>query len=350
MVRKHRRNTLSWHARAPVRIDFAGGWTDVPAYVERHGGVVVNAAITRYVRVDVVFGGTGISLHAEDLHQRVRCTSPVDLRYDGKLDLHKAALNMFPITGGVEVLSNTDVPVGAGLGGSGALDVALCAVLSRARAESFDKAELAELGFELEASELKLAGGRQDQYAAALGGFHELVFRPDAVITRELPVTPEMAADLSLHSVLVYSGQSHFSSKTHERVWRAFADGDTGVIDALKGIHEAGAEIGARFGAADWRGVAEVMDGNWRRCQELDATIATPGMRKIEAAARAAGGWGVKATGAGAGGCLYAICDPGDRARVADAMAGAGGQVLEFGFEFEGVRTWQDEDAGRHDD
>lgn len=350
MVRKHLRDTLSWHARAPVRIDFAGGWTDVPAYVERHGGVVVNAAITRYVQVDVIFGGTGISLHAEDLHQRVRCASPVDLRYDGKLDLHKAALNMFPITGGVEVLSNTDVPVGAGLGGSGALDVALCAALSRARAESHDKPELAELGFELESNELKLLGGRQDQYAAALGGMHELTFRPDAVITRELAVTPDMAADLSAHSVLVYSGQSHFSSKTHERVWGAFAEGDTGVIDALKGIHEAGAEIGARFDAGDWRGVARVMDQNWRRCQALDATIATPVTRKIDAAARAAGAWGIKGTGAGAGGCVYILCDPADRARVADAAAGVGGQVLEFGFDFEGVRTWQDEDAGRHDD
>ena len=347
MVRKHIRDSLGWHARAPVRIDFAGGWTDVPLYVEHHGGVVVNAAITRYVQVDVGFGGSGISLHAEDLHQHVRCGSAADLRYDGNLDLHKAALNMFPVTGGVEVLSNTDVPVGAGLGGSGALDVALCAALSRARAEWYDKPELAELGFELESRELKLLGGRQDQYAAALGGFHQLDFRPDAVITRPLEVTPEMAADLCAHSVLVYSGQSHFSSKTHERVWRAFAEGEPKVLEALQAIQQAGSEIGARFVAGDWRGVASVMDENWRQCQLLDRTIGTPVTRDLEVAARAAGAWVIKGTGAGAGGCLYVLCAPADRSRVSEAVTDAGGKVLDFGFDFEGVTVWQDEDADR---
>lgn len=345
MARQYIRESLTWHARAPARIDFAGGWTDVPDYVRRHGGVVVNAAITRYMRVDVVFGGSAIALHAEDLKQRVRYRSPAEIRYDGTLDLHKAALNMLPVTGGIEVLSNTDLPPGSGLGGSGALDVALCAALSRARDEWFDKAELAELGFELEATELKLLGGRQDQYAAALGGFHQFEFRPDAVIARELSVTPEMAADLCAHSVLVYSGQSHFSSRTHQRVWTAFEAGTPGVLDTLRAIQQVGTEIGAPFNAGDWRGVAALVNENWRLQQALDATIATPTTRKIEDAARSAGAWGVKATGAGAGGCLYILCAPKDRQRLCEAITAVGGQVLEFGFDFAGVTTWQDEDA-----
>ncbi|MSR05698.1 MAG: hypothetical protein EXR93_01305 [Gemmatimonadetes bacterium] len=349
MVRQHVRDSLGWHARAPARIDFAGGWTDVPAYVERHGGVVVNAAINRYVQVDVLHGGTGIALHAEDLQQRVRCDSSADIRYDGTLDLHKAALNMFPVTGGIEVLSKSDLPLGSGLGGSGALDVALCAALSRAREELYDKADLAEMGFDLEARELKLLGGRQDQYAAALGGFHELTFRPDAVITRELAVTPAMAADLCAHSVLVYTGQSHFSSKTHERVWRAFEAGEAGTLDALEGIHEAGTEIGARVDAGDWQGVAQVMDDNWRLQQALDVTIATDMTKRIEAAARGAGAWGLKATGAGAGGCLYVLCGPAHKGPVAEAVTTAGGKVIEFAFDFGGVTVWQDEDADNED-
>ncbi len=345
MVRQRVRDSLAWHARAPARIDFAGGWTDVPAWVERHGGVVVNAAIAPHVRVDVHPGGSGISLHAEDLGQRVRYASPAEIRYDGTLDLHKAALNMFPVTGGVEILSHTDLPVGSGLGGSGALDVALVAALTRARYETFEPAELAELGYELEATELGLLGGRQDQYAAALGGFHEFTFRRDAVLARDLGVSPEMAADLAAHSVLVYSGQSHFSSQTHARVWRAFEAGEPGVRETLGAIHQVGRETGPRLTAGDWRGVAALISENWRLQQALDPTIGTPATTRLVDAARAAGAWGAKGTGAGAGGCLYVMCAPADAGRVTAAVAAAGGRVLDFAFDAEGVVVWQDEDG-----
>ena len=348
MTRRVRGDGASWHARAPARIDFAGGWTDVPDYAAREGGVVVSAAISRYAHVDAVRGGAGVRLHAEDLKVRVRYDSPADIRYDGTLDLHKAALNMLPVTGGLELLSRCDLPPGSGLGASGALDVALCAALATARGERYDPLELAELGFQLEAEELKLAGGRQDQYTAALGGFNQLTFGEGPVAVRPLRVTREAALDLERHAVLAYTGESHFSSATHRRVWSAWEAGEARVRDALRAIRDLATGVPERLEAGDWEGVAALVDENWIQQRALDATISTPRTQEIERAARAAGAWGVKATGAGAGGCLLALAPAARRAAVAAAVTGAGAQVLEFAFEFDGVRSWETVDADRN--
>lgn len=336
---------MSVSARAPLRIDFAGGWTDVDGFAGTSGGVVTNAAITLYATAEFLLGGGRIRLHAADLDEHLSLSSPRDLVYDGRLDLHKAALNMLPVTGGIEVLSRSDAPAGSGLGASGALDVVLVAGLAYCREESYDRVDLADLGYQLEATELGLLGGRQDQYAAALGGFHRFAFDGESVRARPLTLARDAARDLQHHLVLVYTGQSHFSSATHERVWRAYADGEASVCEALLAMRDLGPQAAAALEAQEWRRLGEVVDENWRQQQRLDATISTPHVRRVEGAARAAGAWGIKATGAGAGGCLLAVCPAGRRAAVAAAATAAGARPLEFGFDFEGVTVREVDDV-----
>jgi len=329
-------------ARAPVRIDFAGGWSDVPVFAATEGGVVANAAITRYVHVECIAGGGTIRLGAEDLEQRLVVRHAAGLTYDGRLDLHKAALNMLPVTGGIELLTRADVPPGSGLGASGALDVALVATLAALRGERYTREELAELGFQLEAGELKLAGGRQDQYAGALGGWQELVFSGDGVAVHPIRPGPERAAELEAMLVIAFTGESHFSSQTHRRVWDAYHAGRPDVVDALRTMRDLGVAAARALAAGDWRALADVVDENWRHQQRLDATISTPAVRRVEQAARAAGAWGVKATGAGAGGCLLIVVRPGDRVAVERAVRRAGARVLPAGFDFAGVQVSHD--------
>lgn len=331
-------------ARAPVRVDFAGGWSDVPVFADAEGGAVTNAALDLHVHVDAIQGGQGIRLVSEDLGRRVMARRPSDLAYDGRLDLHKAAVNMLPVTGGLEVLTRSDVPAGSGLGASGALDVALVTALAHLRGESYGAAELAELGFHLEAVELRLDGGRQDQYAAALGGLHAMTFSANGVATRCIELDPRAVAELESTLVIAYTGQSHFSAQTHRRVWSAYAQGRRDTVDALRAIRDLGTAAAAALGAADWPGLARVVDENWVQQQRLDATISTPGVRTVEAAIRSAGAWGLKAAGAGAGGCLLALAPPVKRAEVVQAATAAGAVVLEARFDFTGVTVW-DEDA-----
>ena len=341
---------MSFHARAPVRIDFAGGWSDVPDFADTEGGAVANAAITLYASVECMLGGGGYRIHARDIGERVLIRTPRDVSYDGKLDLHKAALNMMPVPGGVEIITWSDVPAGSGLGASGSLDVALLHGLAQCREEEYDSMELAEMGFLLETSELKLAGGRQDQYAAALGGFHELVFGAGSgVEIQPMQITEEAAADLAEHLTLVYTGQSHFSSQTHDRVWASFHDDRDGVKDAILTMRDLVAPVRDAINAGDWQKLAGLIDENWQQQQRLDATISTKATQDIEAAVRGAGAWGVKATGAGAGGCLI-VAGPAEKgAGIATAAESAAGQVLQWAFDFAGVTGWQAKGDAGHD-
>ncbi len=339
---------MSVHSRAPLRIDFAGGWTDVPTYVDRHGGAVLNAAITLHMRVDFLLGDSRIRLRAEDLGERVSLESSGLIRYDGKLDLHKAALNMLPVTGGIEILSRSDAPSGSGLGASGALDVALLAGLARCREEEYAPEELAEFGYQLEAGELGLLGGKQDQYAAALGGFNEFTFRGEGgqegpVEVRRLDVSAEAVDDLSKHLLLVYTGHSHFSSQTHARVWEAFDSGEKQVTEALATMRDLVSPAAKAIEAANWQALAELVAQNWREQQQLHSTIAKGRTREIESAALAAGAWGMKATGAGAGGCIVILCPSASRMGVREAVTRVGGEVLDCTFSAHGVEVWEEE-------
>src|SRR5262249_34064685 len=151
------------------------------------------------------------------------------------------------------------------------------------------------------------------------------------------------AEELREHLVLAYTGESHFSSRTHERVWHAYEAGEPKVTSALRCIKDLAFPAAGALCRADWRELAAVVDENWRHQQSLDATMATPATRRIEQAARAAGAWGLKATGAGAGGCL-AILAPVDRGDAVRSAVGAeGARVLDFRFDFDGVTVWQEE-------
>src|SRR5215218_5330637 len=210
-----------FRAAAPVRLDLAGGWTDVPPFSVREGGVVITAAIRLFARAEVRLGGSGFRLVSEDLHDELDVRDSAGLVNDGRLALLKAGLRMLPV-GACSLISRSDAPPGSGLGTSGALDVALVAALSAARGESPDPVDIAETACHLEAVEAGVPGGRQDQFASSLGGFLRLEFRDPEAEVQRLKLDPGFMAELAARMVLCYTGASHFSGATIERVMRAY--------------------------------------------------------------------------------------------------------------------------------
>jgi len=227
-----------FHATAPVRLDFAGGWTDVPPFSAREGGVVVNGAIALTARVAVQLGGRLIRLVAEDLGEELECADSGGLVLDGRLDLLKAALRMLPVQAACTITTRCDAPPGSGLGTSGAMDVALVAALALARAERLTGREIAEQAWYLEAVEAKIPGGKQDQYAAALGGFQRLTFRDPDVGVEPITLDPAFAAALERRTVLCYTGRSRVSGDTIARVMAAYERGEPRVTGALRAMKD----------------------------------------------------------------------------------------------------------------
>jgi D-glycero-alpha-D-manno-heptose-7-phosphate kinase len=328
-----------FHAEAPARLDFAGGWTDVPPFSAREGGVVVNAAIALAAHADLKIGGPLIRLVAQELGETLECADSGGLVLDGKLDFVKAALRMLPVQSTCTLTTRTDTPPGSGLGTSGAMGVALVSLLTRARQEQLSDRDIAEHAYRLESDEVKNPGGRQDQYAAALGGVHRLAFRDPDVGVEPITLDRAFAAELERRLVLCYTGRSRVSGATIARVMDAYARGDAGVTGALRALRDVAERMAEALRAADLGRVAALLSENWRRQQELDPGMRTDDMARLEVAVTSAGALGGKAAGAGAGGAMFFVAGN-DVQAVAAAAGAAGASVLPVGWAREGVRAW----------
>jgi D-glycero-alpha-D-manno-heptose-7-phosphate kinase len=298
---------------------------------------VANVAVALHVLVEVRKRAVGIRLASADLRQSLEVESTRELVYDGKLDLIKAAVRRSGLGEGWEVRARSTVPAGSGLGGSGALGVALVTAAHAAAGAPLNPEAAAEMAHLLETEELQVAGGKQDQYAAALGGFLSLEFRDPEVTATRLRLEPEFLRKLESRLVLCYTGGSRISGDTIARVMLGFESGDRKIVEALDGIHDAAIAARDALAAGDIDALAEVVEANWRHQQALDAGQTTAAMERIESAAKAAGAIGSKACGAGAGGCMLFVARPDAAEAVKTAVQTAGGRLLPVSFDFEGV-------------
>ena len=324
-----------------MRLDFAGGWSDVPPFSAREGGVVVNAAIGLRAHVELELGGALLRLVSAELGETLECANSGGLVRGGKLPLLTAALRMFPVLGGFTLTTRCDAPPGSGLGSSGALGVALVGALTRARQDSMSQQDVADQAWQIETIEAQLPGGKQDQYAAALGGFHRLTFRDPDVGIEPLTLDPAFAAVLERQTLICYTNKSRMSGDTISRVMGAYDRGDSKVTGALRGLKETGNAMADALRAADLARVGALLTENWKHQQALDPGMRTAEMAQLEDAAIKAGALGGKAAGAGAGGCMFFVMR-GDARQAATAVAGGkhGAKVLPLSWTSEGVRTW----------
>jgi len=336
---KRRVLPTDFRAAAPVRLDFAGGWTDVPPFSAREGGMVVNAAIGLHAQVELTLGGRLMRLVSEDLGQELECADSGGLVRDGRLDLLKAALRMFPVQSTCTLTTRSEAPPGSGLGTSGALDVALVAALTRARGERLSEREIAEQGWYLETVEARIPGGKQDQFAAALGGFQRLSFRDPDVGIEPITLDSAFGAALERRIVLCYTGRSRVSGATIARVMAAYERGDRPITGALRALKDAAEAMAEAVRAADLTRVAGLLAENWKHQQALDSEMCTPEMAGLERALTAAGALGGKAAGAGAGGSMFFITRDDPRPVIAAALE-SGATILPLRWASAGVRAW----------
>jgi D-glycero-alpha-D-manno-heptose-7-phosphate kinase len=327
---------LTVRAAAPVRLDLAGGWTDVPPYSARAGGVVVTAAVELFAHAEVTPRAEGYRLVAEDLNQEIELADAAELAGGDHMPLLRAGLRMLP-PGPCALVTRADAPPGSGLGSSGAMDVALVAALTAARGESPDIRAIADLACRLEGVEAGISGGRQDQFAAAYGGFLRLAFRdPDATV-EPITLPADIADALARRMLLCYTGASRFSGATIGRVMAAYERGDPSVAGALDGIRGVAETMPAALLAGDLARVGTLLSANWRLQQALDPGMCTPVMARLERAMVEAGVLGGKAAGSGAGGSMFFLC-PDDPAPAIAAARELGMRLLPVRWAREGVR------------
>jgi D-glycero-alpha-D-manno-heptose-7-phosphate kinase len=308
-------------ARAPTRIDFGGGWTDVPPYPETDGGCVCNLAIARCASVHISESAAGTHLRG-------------DRREGGSLvaaAIQRAGLH------GVQVDLRSDFPTGAGLGGSSAAGVALQGALAawRGEAADLDRAAIAEASRDVEVRDLGVPGGRQDHYAAAFGGALGLWFS-ERVDVHRIELASRTRADLEARLLLLYTGQSRISGDTITAVIDAYRARSPRVVDALARMKALAGQMTTALAAGDVGALGALVGEHWVYQRSLHPAITTERIDAIMERARAAGAIGGKALGASGGGCVVLITDADAAHRVRAAVAPLG-DIVRFAVDESGV-------------
>jgi D-glycero-alpha-D-manno-heptose-7-phosphate kinase len=295
---------VRYRARAPLRIDFGGGWTDVPFYAESEGGAVLNAAITRYVHGFIARPETEGLLHT--------------LRGDR-----------------CYVSYTLDAPVGAGLGASAAQTVLWVSLVKTSIANLSDRLEIAEIACGI-AALLGIVGGKQDEYASALGGIGYYTFDA-AVHPQRLDLPSATVRELRSRLVLVYSGKQRLSGSIHESVWSRYRQGAPATVGALATLKRLAIEMKDALLTANIDALGPLLSENWAAQRALDPSVTNPLLDDIFDFAIKNGALGGKACGAGGGGCLVFLSAPDQASRLQAAFKSRKLPVIDFDFDHHGV-------------
>ncbi len=324
---------------APTRIDLAGGTIDIwPLYLFHENAQTLNAAIS--LRARCVLSpepGKRIVIVSSDTGQSVQVEHWSELRQNHDLKLLGLLLHAFRAEG-VRVETSSASPVGAGIAGSSAMNIAVCGALAAWTGKKLDAEALMQLAQNVEAQAIDVPTGVQDYRPAYFGGISAVELRPDGI--RRIAIAMDRA---ELHSrvVLAYTRASRNSGINNWEMFKAHVDGNRDVQDRFGRIRDVAVAMRTALERGDWPEVGRQIHEEWENRKGLAPGVTTPEIDAMMESARKAGALASKICGAGGGGCLISFTDPSRRSAVAAALQAHGAQVLDYEIEAEGLLVKQ---------
>jgi D-glycero-alpha-D-manno-heptose-7-phosphate kinase len=329
-------------ARAPLRISFAGGGTDVPPFPAEEGGCVLSATIDRFA-----YGSLNprddrlVTIESVDFKTSADISLDEEIHYDGHLDLIKAAVKRFgrENTSGYDLVLRSNAPPGSGLGASSTMMVALTGLLARHYGIDLKDYDTADLAHGIERADLDIAGGMQDHYAATFGGFNFIEFT-DRVIVNPLRVRDEISHELELSLLLCFTGITRDSAWVIEDQTRRAVTHSTDTIGGLRAQKQLAVAMKMALLTGALQEFGTLLGEAWIQKKRMSPLITNPRIDELYDIALRKGALGGKITGAGGGGYILLFCDFEKKHRVIEALEFAGAPITEFTFSNKGIMTW----------
>ena len=338
-------------SRAPLRLGLAGGGTDVSPYCDEYGGAILNATIDYYAYAGLEPLDTGqVEFISADLHASTEYASKPVLECDGRLDLFKAVYNhvVKNFNGGkplsLRMSTRVDVPAGSGLGSSSTLVVAMLAAYVEWLNVPLGDYELAHTAFVIEREEAGLQGGKQDQYAAAFGGFNFMEFGANGrVLVNPLRVKDWVISELEASLLLYFTGKSRTSANIIQEQSQNVRDKNAHAVDAMHSIKDEAFRMKECLLRGDFQKLHEVLRDSWESKKRMASQITNEHIERLYASALGAGAYCAKISGAGGGGFMMFLTDPIQKDKVAAALHANhdGGTAYGCHFTAGGVQAWR---------
>ena len=338
---------LSVRARAPLRLGLAGGGTDLSPYCDEHGGAILNATIARYAYAHLSFRRDNqLCFSAHDVKHEDLTPLSAELPLDRGLLLHRAVHNRMVrdyLRGrlhAVTVATTVDAPPGSGLGASSALVVALVEAYRAAFRLPLGRYDVARLAFEIERIDLRLAGGRQDQYAAAFGGVNYMEFLPgDRVIVNPLRISSSYLYEFEASLIVCFTGESRASAIIQDQV-KAATEHDPIALEAMHQLKADALDMKQALLGGNIRHIAEVLNRSWQAKRKTSKAVSNARVEEIFELGLKNGAVAGKVSGAGGGGFLMFMTDPEHRYRLVTALNDTGALASPIQFTDGGAESW----------
>lgn len=338
---------MLYRSKAPLRIGLAGGGTDVSPFCDEFGGAILNATISLYAYATIeLIEENKIILEARDRNEKVEFDWTNSLPINGFLDLLKGVYNRIQRDYGIKqqgfkLTTFVDAPAGSGLGTSSTLVVAVIGAFVEMLKLPLGDYDIAHYAYEIERQDLKLAGGRQDQYAATFGGVNFMEFyEDDKVIVNPLRIRPEYLHELENNLVLFFTATSRESATIIKEQQKNVSDKNNGSIDAMHQLKEQAKMMKEAMLKGKLSSIGEILNYGFEQKRKMATNITNQLIESIYETARTAGATGGKISGAGGGGFMIFYCPTTSRYNVIEALQQYGGQVKQYQFVTEGLTTW----------
>lgn len=338
---------MIYRSKAPLRIGLAGGGTDVSPYSDQFGGAILNSTISLFAYANIQPSeNKKILLKAEDRKESEAFDFATALPVNGNLDLLKGVYNRIQkdfglIHTGFTLTTFVDAPAGSGLGTSSTLVVAILGAFAEWLKLPLGDYDIAHYAYQIERSDLKLAGGKQDQYAATFGGVNFMEFyEGDKVIVNPLRIKPEYLHELENNLVLYFTETSRQSAVIIDEQVKNVNEKNSKSIEAMHQLKEQSKMMKEALLRGKLDEFGQILDFGFQQKRRMAHNISNPFIEEIYDAAKKAGATGGKISGAGGGGFMIFYCPANTRFQVVEALKKFGGNVRDYTFTKYGLTTW----------
>ena len=344
----HSARVTKVRARAPLRLGFAGGGTDVSPYCDTFGGCVLNATIAMFAHCSIaVRSDRRVKFVALDLEQELEADADAEIAPSGLLALHKAVHRRIvrQFLGGaplpVTVMTASDAPAGSGLGSSSTLVVAMIEAYRELLALPLGEYDVAHLAYLIERVDVGQAGGRQDQYAATFGGINFIEFTADQAIVNPLRIRQSTQMELEAMLVLYLTGISRKSAKIITEQSESLRDGREASLHAMHQIKRDAYVMKDALLHNDLLAFSATLGRSWEAKKRTASSITNAEINRICELALSVGALSGKVSGAGGGGFLFFMVPPERRPHLLAVLAREPGITMRCGFTEGGAQAWR---------
>ncbi len=324
--------------RAPVRISFGGGGTDIPGFYEKHGGAVVSITINKYFysfynpRED-----EKIQMISSDFQSLLSVDDFYSLKFGEGFDIPSAVIKHFRLYHGFDLFTASEIPPGSGLGSSGAVTVNMVRLCSKLKNEALTQRQIAEDAYFIQREILNLPIGKQDEYAASYGGLNFITFSEKNISVEPVKIDPDVKKCLDKNLLLFFTRKTRQASTILQRQEESIKDNDTSTIDAMVEVKENAYRIKDALEEGDLKRFGCLLNEAWISKKKMSPGITDEFLDRVYAIAMQNGALGGKIAGAGGGGYFMFYCEENKQNKLRNAMEAEKLGFLDFNFSEKGV-------------